>query len=172
MIGIEQDGDSGVIVVEKVETLIGVWTATAYDGEKEFNDHGRCITPVLFSHTQRNLITTVGKGLILDRIFGLSSVIALAGTVLGTNSTAAAVGDTSATFTGPVYKAFASTPTRASLTVTALTSFLTSEANIAIAEVGLETASVGVLLNRVAPFLSFTKTSAVALDITTSLTQS
>lgn len=171
-IGIEtlDNGATGVIAIpETIEQLIGLWKATAYDGPKEYNEHGRCITPVLWEHEQYNLITTAGKGLILDRIFGLSSVIAIAGTSVGTSATAAAVGDTA--ITGAVYKAFASTPTRASLTVTALTSYLTSEANISIQEVGLLTASAGTLLNRVAPFLSFTKTTAVALDITTQLTQ-
>jgi hypothetical protein len=172
VIGIETDGDSGIIVIpETIEPLLGIWKATVYDGDKEWNEHGRCITPVLFEHTQANLITTVGKQLLLDRVFGLSSTIALAGTVLGANATAAAVGDTYATFTTPAYKAFASTPFRSSLTVTALTSYLTSEANIAIAEAALSTAASGTILNRVAPFLSFTKTSAVALDITTTITQ-
>lgn len=165
MIGI----DGGAILIERVEKIHGLWTATVYDGDKEYNEHGRCITPVLFTHTRENLITTAGKGLILDRIFGLSGVVAIAGTSVGTSSTAAAVGDTA--ITGAVYKAFASTPTRASLTVTALTSYTTAEANIAIAEAGLLTASAGTLINRVAPFLSFTKTSAVALDITTALSQ-
>lgn len=66
----------------------------------------------------------------------------------------------------------ASPPTRSALTVTALTSYTTGEANISIQEVGLLTAAAGVLFNRVAPFLSFTKTSAVALDVTTQLSQS
>lgn len=171
-VGIETDGDTGIIVIpDTIEKMIGIWTATAYDGDKVYNDCGRCITPVLWEHTQENLITTVGKQLVLDRLFGLSAVIALAGTALGANNTAAAIGDTYATLTTPQYKAFASTPTRSSLTVTAITSYLTSEANISIQEVVLATASSGTILNRVAPFLSFTKTSAVSLDITSAITQ-
>lgn len=166
MIGIE----GGAIILERVEKIYGRWTATVYDGDKEWNDCGRCITPVLATFSRENLITTVGKQLILDRIFGLSAVIAIAGTAVGTSATAAAIGDTA--ITGAVYKNFASTPTRASLVVTALTSYTTAEANINIQEAGLLTAAAGTLLNRVAPFLSFTKTSAVALDITTTLTQS
>lgn len=162
--------EGGAIILDHIEKVRGVWTATVYDGDKVYNEHGRCVTPVLFEVTRENLITTVGKGLILDRIFGLSAVIAIAGTAVGTSSTAAAVGDTA--ITAAVYKAFASTPTRSGLTVTAVTSYTTAEANIAIAEAGLLTASGGTLLNRVAPFLSFTKTTAVALDITTALTQS
>lgn len=171
-IGIEKDGDSGFIVIEDLETCRGIWTATVYDGDKEYNDHGRCITPVLFEAVYENLITTVGKQQVLDRLFGLvaGSVLKIAGTAVGTSATAAAVGNT--TITGEVFKLFASEPTRSSLTVTALTSYTTAEANISIQEVGLLTAASGILFNRVAPFLSFTKTSAVALDITTQVTQS
>lgn len=165
LIGIEDDA----IILDRIERAVGVWTATVYDGDKEFNEHGRCITPVLFEAQHTNLITTVGKQVVLDRLFGLSAVIALAGTAVGTSATAAAVGDTA--ITGAVFKAFASTPTRTSLTVTALTSYLTSEANINIQEAGLLTAAAGSLFNRVAPFLSFTKTSAVSLDVTSQITQ-
>lgn len=171
MIGIDEG--SGAILLERIERFHGMWTATIYDGDKEYNSHGRCITPVLIEVTRTNLITTVGKQLVLDRLFGLSSVIALAGTQVGTSATAAAVGDTTITGAAANFKAFASTPVRSSLTVTAITSYTTAEANIAIAEAGLLTAAsgTGILFNRVAPFLSFTKTSAVALDITSAITQ-
>lgn len=169
MIGIETDGENGIIVIEDLQTCRGIWTATVYDGDKVFNDHGRCITPVLFEAIYTNLITTGGKQLVLDRLFGLSGAVALAGTAVGTSATGAAVGNT--TITGEVYKAFASTPSRTALAVTALTSYTTAEANISIQEVGLLTAPGGVLFNRVAPFLSFTKTSAVALDVTTVVSQ-
>ena len=165
MIGVE----GGSIVVGEGLTLHGVWTATLYDGDKEFNDCGRCVTPVLLTVVKRNLITTVGKQLSLDRLFGLSAAVAISGTAVGTSATAAAVGDT--TITGAVYKAFAATPTRSGTTVTALTSYTTAEANISIQEAGLLTASGGVLFNRVAPFASFTKTTSFALDITTAVTQ-
>ena len=47
MIGIETDGDSGLIVVEGLETCIGIWTATFYEGDKEYNDCGRVINPLV-----------------------------------------------------------------------------------------------------------------------------
>jgi hypothetical protein len=168
VIGIDEG--SGSILLDRLEEARGEWIATIYDGDKEYNDCGRCITPVLFEVKKNNLITTNGKQLVLDRLFGLGGAIALAGTAVGTSATAAAVGDSA--ITGAVYKVFASTPVRAGLSVTALTSYTTAEANISIQEAGLLTASGGVLFNRVAPFLSFTKTSAVALDITTVITQS
>lgn len=170
MVGIERDGDSGLIVAEGNEKLRGVWTWTLYEGDKVFNEHGRLLTPVHGTGWKTNLITTAGKGLVLDRLFGLGGSVALAGIAVGTSSTAPAVGDTA--ITGAVYKAFASTPTRSSLTVTATTSFTTAEANINIQEVGALTASGGTLFNRVAPFYGATKSSSFALDITLSLVQS
>lgn len=169
-VGIEQEGNTGQIVLDTNKVFRGLWTATLYEGEKEFNDHGRCVSPVIFTSSRENLITTVGKQLVLDRLFGIGGAIALAGLAVGTSATAAVVGDT--TITGAVYKAFASTPTRSGLTVTATVSYTTAEANIAINEAGLLTASGGVLFNRVAPFLGFTKTSATSLDITAQITQS
>lgn len=166
--GIDQSHQA-ILMPDNIDKIVGHWKATIYDGDKVFNEHGRCITPVLFESEAYNLITTAGKQLILDRIFGLSAVTAIAGTAVGTSATAAAIGDTA--ITGAVYKAFASTPTRAALVVTALTSYTTAEANISVQEGGLLTASAGILLNRVAPFLSFTKTTAVSMDITTQLTQ-
>lgn len=147
----------------------GIWTFTAYEGDKECDEFGRVLNPVVWTQTRENLITTVGKQLVLDRLFGLASAVAVSGTAVGTSSTAAAIGDTS--ITNPAYKAFASTPTRSSLTVTALTSYLTSEANINIQEAGLLTASGGVLLNRLAPIGPFNKTSAVSLDVQIQITQ-
>lgn len=164
------EGSGSIFLDERLGKIRGIWTATAYDGDKEYNDCGRCITPVIWEYSKENLITTVGKQLILDRLFGLSSVIAIAGTAVGTSATAAGGGNTA--ITGEVYKAFASVPIRSSLEVTAITSYTTAEANISIQEVGLLTAPGGLLFNRVAPFLSFTKTSAVALDITTKISQS
>ena len=166
LIGIE----GGAVIVENLEKLHGLWIAEFLEGDPWYNDCGRRMNRVLHMVERENLITTVGKQLVLDRMFGLSGVIAIAGTAVGTSATAAAVGDTA--ITGAVYKAFAATPTRTALAVTALTSYLTSEANINIQEAGLLTASGGILFNRVAPFASFTKTTSFALDLTTVITQS
>lgn len=165
LIGI--DGQS--ILLDRIDTAIGRWTFVAYEGDVERNEHGRVLNPVLAAWSQTNLITTVGKQLVLDRLFGLSAAVALAGTAVGTSATAAAVGDTA--ITGAVYQAFDSTPTRSSLTVTAVTTYGTATANINIQEAGLLTASGGVLFNRLAPVLSFTKTTAMSLAITTTVTQ-
>jgi hypothetical protein len=167
LIGI--DHGSGAVLLDRIPEALGLWTFTAYEGDVERNDCGRVLNPILARWTQRNLITTVGKQQVLDRLFALSSAVAISGTAVGTSATAAAIGDTA--ITGAVYQAFDSTPTRSSLVVTALTTYATGTANISIQEAGLLSASGGVLLNRLAPVLSFTKTSAMSLAITTTITQ-
>jgi hypothetical protein len=155
---------------DTLKPATGVWTFTAYEGDKELDEHGDILNPVVWSQTKTNLIVNTGKQLMLDRLFGLSAAVALSGMAVGTSATAAAVGDT--TITGAAYKAFASAPTRSGLVVTAITSYLTSEANINIQEAGLLTASGGVLFNRLAPIGPFNKTTAVSLDVTIQITQS
>lgn len=150
--------------------LIGEWTFTAYEGNKILDALGNVLNRVIWQQTATNLIVTTGKGLMLDRLFGLSAATYITGLAVGTSATAAAVGDTA--ITSPAFKAFASTPTRSGLVVTAVTSFTTAEANINIQEAGLLTASGGTLFNRLAPIGPFNKTSAVALDVTVQITQS
>lgn len=115
-----------------------------------------------------NLIVTVGKQMMLDRLYGLSAVAAVSRTGVGTSATAAAVGDTS--LTGSSFKAFNSTPTRSSLVVTSITTFGTGDANLNWQELGLDNGTT--LLNRIAPIGPFNKTSAVSIVVTVTLTQS
>lgn len=158
--------------------LRGLWTFTFYEGDKEYGidpDTGLAVVlnPIVLQRTYWNLITTVGKQFVLDRVFGLSAVAALTNTGVGTSNTAAAVGNT--TLTGATWKGYASTPVRTAEAVAATTSFTTAEANIVIAEAALSNGSpatsAGTILNRlvVGPF---TKSAAVALDISTTITQS
>ena len=115
-----------------------------------------------------NLVTTAGKGLIMDRLYGLSAVSAVSRTGVGTSATAAAVVNTS--LTGGVFKAFDSTPVRSALTVTSITTFGTGDANISWNELGQDNATT--LLNRIAPIGPFNKTTAVSIIVTHALTQS
>lgn len=150
--------------------LRGDWTLTAYEGDVEHDQDGRVLNPVVFEAVHTNLITTVGKALTLDRLFGLSGAAPLAYTGVGTGSTAAAVGDTA--LTGGVWKLFDATPTRSGLTVTSTTTYGTTEANITIAEAALGTTSAGgVILNRLAPIGPFAKSTAVSLALTVAITQ-
>lgn len=115
-----------------------------------------------------NLIVTSGKQTMLDRLFGLSAVAAVSRIGVGTNATAAAVGDTA--LTGSFFKVFNSTPTRSSLTVTCITTFGTGDANLNWQELGMDNGTT--LLNRIAPIGPFNKTSAVSIVVTVQLTQS
>lgn len=118
-----------------------------------------------------NLVTTSGKGLILDRLYALSAVGQVTKTGVGTSNTAAAVGDTALTAVSyGAAAAFDSTPTRAGLVVTSIQTFLTTDANFAWAELGLFNAA-NVMLNRIAPVGPFTKSSAVSIVVTVQLTQ-
>lgn len=145
---------------ESLKEAIGIWTFEAIDAEGN----------VVWSQTKKNLITNNGKGLTLDRLFGLNGAVNITGMAIGTSATAAAVGDTA--ITGAVFKAFDATPTRAGLTVTANTTYGTAEGNINIQEVGLLTASGGTLFNRLAPVGPFNKTTAVSLRIQIQIAQS
>ncbi len=128
---------------------------------------GRIVSQPIDSYEKENLVVTVGKQMILDRLYGLSGVGAMTRTGVGTSNTAAAVGNTS--LTGGVFKVFDATPSRSSLTVTSLTSFGTSEANITWAEMALDNGTT--ILNRIAPIGPFTKTSAVSIAVTVQLVQ-
>lgn len=163
-----QLNDSGVF------NAIGDWNLTAYEGDIEWvqdPDTGLMViaNPVVWNQKKRNLITTSGKGLVLDRVFGLGGVAAVSHTGIGTSATAAAVGNTS--LTGPVYKAFDATPVRTSLSVLAITTFGTAEGNINIQEAALFIGAGTTMLNRLAPIGPFNKTTAVSLRIETTITQ-
>lgn len=129
---------------------------------------GKVLNNLVETIERDNLIVTVGKQMILDRLFGLSAVGAMTRTGVGTSNTAAAVGNTS--LTGGVFKSYDSTPTRSSLTVTTVTTFGTADANITWAELGMDNGTT--LLNRIAPIGPFTKTSAVSIVVTVTITQS
>lgn len=122
-----------------------------------------------------NLVTTVGKGLLLDRLFALGtppSQVTHCG--VGASATAAAVGDTQLNTT-PTLQAFDALPTRASLVVTAITTYATGTANINWQELGLfngPTNGTSLLFNRIAPIGPFNKTSAVSIVVTVTITQS
>lgn len=147
--------------------LIGEYKAEIYDGDIILDRHGKPINKKLDEFSGKNLITTVGKGVIMDRLYGLSGVGAMTRLGVGTSNTAAAVGDTA--LTGGVFVAFDATPIRSSLTVTSISTFGTGTANITWAEMGSDNGTT--LLSRIAPIGPFTKTSAVSIVLTYALTQ-
>lgn len=157
---------------------IGLHQFTAYEGEIERSPEGLILNPVVFkSPVVKNLIVTNGKNLAMDRLFGLASEAALSHIGVGVNATAASASDTrldNAVTGNVLLKAFDSTATRASQTVTCLSTFGTSEANFQWNEAGLfngATNGTSKLFNRVI-IGPFTKTSAVSIIYTVTVTQS
>lgn len=154
-------------VSDETGDLIGLWRLDVYEGDIEKDADGNILNKLVKTIEGKNLIVTVGKEMIMDRLFGLSGVGAMSRIGVGTSGTAAAIGDTS--LTGGVFKAYDSTPTRSSLTVTSVTTFGTSDANINWQELGMDNGTT--LLNRIAPIGPFNKTSAVSIVVTVTITQ-
>src|SRR5205807_1021627 len=120
------------------------------------------------------LVTTVGKDLILNRLFSTTVVNAIDATNgnmgVGTVSTAAAAGDTQLN-TGGGGSSFlqvfdATFPSRAAEVVTVQTTYGTGVANFAWAECGLfngPTNGTSTLFDRIAPIGPFTKSASVSI---------
>lgn len=136
---------------------------------------GRIVSAPIDRIEGDNLVTTAGKGLLLDRLFALGTPpTQITHMGVGASATAAAVGDTQLNTT-PTLQAFDALPVRAGLVVTAVTTFATGTANINWQELGLFNGSVNgtsILFNRIAPIGPFNKTAAVAIAVTVTITQS
>jgi hypothetical protein len=134
---------------------------------------GRIVSRPIDTYQGDNVISTNGKGLLLDRLFGIT---ATAVTSMGVGATAAAAvaADTQLGST-PTILAFDALPTRASLVVTCVRTFATGEANISWNELAMFNGTVNgtsTMLNRIAPIGPFVKTSAVSIAATCQVTQS
>lgn len=149
-------------------TIRGHWVLDVYAGDIVRDADGTILNEQVDRIEGDNLVTTVGKQLILDRLFGLSGQAAMTRTGVGTSATAAAVGNTS--LTGSAFKAYDSPATRSGTTVTTVTTFGTGDANLNWQELGMDNGTT--LLNRIAPIGPFNKTSAVSIIVTVTLTQS
>lgn len=154
-------------VDDSTDGLIGLWRLDVYEGDIIRDASGNITNKHVETIEGENLIVTVGKEMIMDRLFGLGGVGAMSRIGVGTSGTAAAVGDTS--LTGGVFKAYDSTPTRAGTVVTCVTTFGTGDANINWQELGMDNGTT--LLNRIAPIGPFNKTSAVSIVVTVTITQ-
>lgn len=126
-----------------------------------------------------NLVTTAGKGLLLDRLFNMPATPAGALTAMGVgnSATAAAVGDTQLLGATPVpdLRLYDALPTRSGLVATAIRTYATAEGNMNWQELGLfngVTNGTSTLFNRISPIGPFNKTSAVSIVVTVTITQS
>lgn len=125
-----------------------------------------------------NLVTTAGKGLLLDRLAAMGGPpSALTHMGVGNSATAAAVGDTQllGSTPSPDLRAYDALPTRSGLVATFVRTYATGEGNMNWQEIGLfngATNGTSILFNRIAPIGAFNKTSSVSIVATVTLTQS
>jgi hypothetical protein len=134
---------------------------------------GKIVDRAIDTYEGDNLVVTNGKGLLLDRTFGIAAT-AVTSMGVGATATAAVVGDTQISST-PTILAFDALPIRASLVVTCITTFGTGQANISWNELGMFNGTVNgtsVMFNHIAPVGPFAKTSAVSIVVTVTITQS
>lgn len=159
----------------------GHWKLEVFDGDRERDEESGLyiITKPLEVIEGDNLVTTNGKGLLLDRLFALGTPPTQVNSMgVGTDSTAASTADTklNPSVAGSVsLQAFDALPTRAGLVVTAVSTFATGTANFAWAELGMFNGTVNgtsTIFNRIAPIGPFTKSTAVSIAVTVTLTQS
>jgi hypothetical protein len=160
-------------ITETIPPIKGFWTVDAYQGDIVKDKNGN-ITNQLVEHIEgNNIVTTTGKALYLDRLFGLGSAIAVSAMGVGATDTPALVSDTQLGTT-PTILTFDLLPSRSGLSVTATRTFATGEANIVWAELALFNGTVNgssVMFNRIAPIGPFTKTSALSLVVSVQITQ-
>lgn len=165
-------------ITETTGNMIGLHQFTAYEGEIKRDKNGTILNKVVHeSPVYKNMIVTTGKNLTLDRLFGLASAVAITSVGVGTDSTAAAVGQTqlNPTVSGTVLIQTADAGTsRTGQVVTITSTFGTGVANFSWNEAGLfngNTNGTSVMFNRVV-IGPFSKTSAVSIVYQTTVTQS
>lgn len=157
---------------DDVMTLKGHWRFSVYEGDERTPD------TLIETFEGYNTVVTSGKNLLLDRLFavaGFGGPINSMG--VGNSATASAIGDTQLGGSAPVpvLQALDTVPpTRAGLVVTCISTFGTGTANQVWQELALfngVTNGTSTMLNRIAPIGPFTKTSAVSIVVTCTITQ-
>jgi hypothetical protein len=159
--------DANLKFNEAIGKQIGHWKIDSYLGDIIRDLAGNVTNELVETVEGYNLITTVGKGFLMDRMSGIGGVNPLSRIGVGTGNAAAAVGNTS--LTNGVFVPFDFTPTRSGLTVVHTATFDTNTANITWAELGMDNGSS--LFNRIAPIGPITKTNALSLIVTVGITQ-
>lgn len=163
--------------------LVGLHRFIAYEGDVEYGTDERTgllvpLNPVLFDKTFKNTIVTSGKTAYLQRLGGTNATAAFTSLGVGTDSTAAAVGQTqlNPTVAGSVLlqAADATYPSVAGTVLTIQSTFATGSANFQWNEAGYfngTTNGTSVMFNRVV-IGPFTKTAAVSIVYVSTITQS
>lgn len=158
--------------------LLGLHTFSVYEGEVAYVERNGLLVPdraPVEEKTFENLITTSGKGAYLDRLAGLGGVAAFTALGVGNSATAADVSQTALQGASTLIKAADATfPSRSGTVLTIRSTFTTAEANFIWNEAGYfngTTNGTSIMFNRVV-IGPFTKTSAVSIAYTTTITQS
>jgi hypothetical protein len=139
---------------------------------------GRVVSRPIDAFAGDNVVTTNGKGLLLDRLFAMAGTpTQVNGIGVGNSATAAAATDTQllGATPAPYLQAFDALPTRSGLVVTSVTTVATANGNQNWQELGQfngVTNGTSVLFNRIAPIGAFNKTSSVSIIVTVTTTQS
>lgn len=157
---------------EKGSNLNGHWKLEVFNGDDHTKEN------LLEVIEGDNVVTTNGKGLLLDRLFtvaGFGGAINSMG--IGNSATGALAADTQLQGSAPVptLQALDAVPTRAGLVVTCVSTFGTAVANQVWQELALfngTTNGTSVMFNRIAPIGPFTKTASVSIVVTVTITQS
>jgi hypothetical protein len=157
---------------DEIGKLHGHWKFEIYKGDNRTKEN------LIEVREGDNTVVTNGKQLLLDRLFataGFGGPINSMG--VGNSATASASTDTQlgGSAPSPVLQALDSTPTRAGLVATCISTFATGTANQTWQELGLFNGTVNgtsIMLNRIAPIGPFTKTASVSIVVTVTITQS
>ncbi|MCA1842165.1 MAG: hypothetical protein LC792_03055 [Actinobacteria bacterium] len=170
-----------MLTEDMIPTPKGHWLFEVYEGDIERDQDGNILNRLVERVEGENTVVDAGKFLLLDRLFGLGGPPAAVG-FMGVGDSAAVVtaGQTELqAATNRFRKAFDSTPTRSTNVVTAVTTFATTEANFQWQELALfnsvgsgSPVTGGTMFNRIAPIGPFTKSSAVSIVATVTVTQS
>lgn len=130
------------------------------------------LAPTVWEWEGYNLITTTGKGLLLDRLFGLDGAAALGWMGVGSSATAATTAQTSL-LGGEVFLTAASSIVRVGLTTTVTAAFAQGDANFQWNEGAIfngATNAVATMFNRLV-IGPYAKTAAASIEYAQDIVQ-
>lgn len=166
---------------DRADEVHGHWRFDVYRGDVRTDGDGVVydldgeLAELAETFEADNLIVTTGKGLMLDRLFGLGTAAAVSAVGVGSGSVAADVANTSLSGASVLVITADTGTARAGQTVTIRATFGAGVANFTWAEAGLfngVTNGTSTMFNRLAPIGPFTKSTAVSIVVTITITQS
>jgi len=159
--------ERGIELSESIGGQIGFWKILSYLGEIVKDEYGVITNKLVGDVEGYNLITNVGKGFIMERLYGNTPSGPLSRTGVGTSQTAAAVGNTS--LTGGVFKVFDAPAVKTGLTTVSETTFGPNDANFPWYELGLDNTTT--LFNRIVLDSPIGKSNKLSIIVIVGITQ-